>query len=63
MSEKAKLVMDLEKTRASEAELASQLVIAQKELEQYKSKLRALGALVSPIHSLLVELQDIPFQK
>ncbi|EYC24140.1 hypothetical protein Y032_0014g2346 [Ancylostoma ceylanicum] len=45
LSEKAKLVMDLEKTRASEAELASQLVIAQKELEQYRSKLRALGAL------------------
>ncbi|KAL6731753.1 hypothetical protein Aduo_002586 [Ancylostoma duodenale] len=45
LSEKAKLVMDLEKTRSSEAELASQLVIAQKELEQYRSKLRALGAL------------------
>ncbi|XGW21298.1 hypothetical protein V3C99_004336 [Haemonchus contortus] len=45
VTEKAKLVMDLEKSRTSEAELASQLVVTQRELEQCKSKLRALGAL------------------
>ncbi|PIO56871.1 hypothetical protein TELCIR_21728 [Teladorsagia circumcincta] len=45
VTEKAKLVMDLEKTRTSEAELASQLVVTQRELEQCRSKLRALGAL------------------
>ncbi|VDM70516.1 unnamed protein product [Strongylus vulgaris] len=47
LSEKAKLVMDLERARAAEAELGTQLAITQKELEQYRSKLRALGALVS----------------
>ncbi|ETN86294.1 hypothetical protein NECAME_16421 [Necator americanus] len=45
VSEKAKLVMDLERARAAETDLANQLCAAQKELEQYKSKLRALGAL------------------
>ncbi|VDL71463.1 unnamed protein product [Nippostrongylus brasiliensis] len=45
VTEKAKLVMDLEKSRTSGAELASQLVVTQRELEQCKSKLRALGAL------------------
>ncbi|KAK6037950.1 hypothetical protein COOONC_24544 [Cooperia oncophora] len=47
VTEKAKLVMDLEKSRTSEAELASQLVVTQRELEQCRSKLRALGALVT----------------
>lgn len=45
LTEKAKLIIDLDKTRTSEAELSSQLVVTQKELEQCKSKLRALGAL------------------
>ncbi|KAK5986390.1 hypothetical protein GCK32_000365 [Trichostrongylus colubriformis] len=45
VTEKAKLVMDLEKARSTEAELASQLAVMQRELEQCKSKLRALGAL------------------
>ncbi|KAK6731615.1 hypothetical protein RB195_007841 [Necator americanus] len=45
VSEKAKLVMDLERAHAAETDLANQLCAAQKELEQYKSKLRALGAL------------------
>ncbi|VDM56617.1 unnamed protein product [Angiostrongylus costaricensis] len=47
LTEKAKLIIELDKTRTSEAELSSQLVVTQKELEQCKSKLRALGALVS----------------
>ncbi|KAE9419866.1 hypothetical protein Angca_000673, partial [Angiostrongylus cantonensis] len=42
LTEKAKLIIDLDKTRTSEAELSSQLVVTQKELEQCKSKLRAL---------------------
>lgn len=45
VTEKAKLVIDLEKSRSSEAELASQTVVMQRELEQCRSKLRALGAL------------------
>ncbi|KJH49925.1 hypothetical protein DICVIV_03955 [Dictyocaulus viviparus] len=45
VADKAKLITELEKSRNSEAELASQLIVTQKELEQYKSKLRALGAL------------------
>ncbi|CAJ0596170.1 unnamed protein product [Cylicocyclus nassatus] len=45
LSERAKLVMDLERARTAQSDLGTQLAATQKEVEQYKSKLRSLGAL------------------
>ncbi|KAJ1351587.1 hypothetical protein KIN20_007806 [Parelaphostrongylus tenuis] len=47
VSEKAEPVIDLDESRSAVAELSAQLAAAQTEVEQYKSKLKSLGALIS----------------